>query len=99
MISKLLPTLSAQERTRLINALNTAPDEEVVDSEEAGEEAGEEAEIVLYLELKERDLVNEKEIDIYLKHHTIHGEKLSEENKEFLRGQLIDIMKNKGSRF
>jgi hypothetical protein len=97
MILKLLPTLSPQDRMILLNALKgeevepaAAPVEEVLDEEE---------EHLFYLKLKERDLVSEGEIDIYLKHHTIHGEKLTEDSEGFLRGQLIELLANKGTRF
>ena len=56
-------------------------------------------EFEIYIELKNRDPVNEKEVEIYLKYHKIKGVPLTKDELEFARADLLDRMNNGASRF
>ena len=71
--------------------------QEVDDTPDDDEE--DEKELELYTELKDRDPVNEEEIDVYLKHHTLHGAPLDDDQKEFARQDLMDRLNNNKTRF
>ena len=93
---KLLPTLSPQDREILLNALK---DEPVAEKDDEDEPVAENKKHDLYLELIDRDFVNEDEIEIYLDQHTVHGDKLSDDDKDFMRGEMLRMLEDNESRF
>ena len=86
-ILKYVNMLTSADRDRLLNMIQNkpAPDEE--------------DEYMLYLELKERDPKSIEEIEIYLKHHEIHGCLLDDYQKDFLRASMLEYLNNGTSRF
>ena len=73
----------------IVDLREEKPVEEILPTEDDEEDRVEEEELALYNELKYRDPTCVGEVEIYLKHHTFEGRKLSTDEMDFARADLM----------